>query len=80
MIRIMHYGQEPNEKIFARGGASAADVSGAVKQIIDTVRRDGDAALYAHTKQFDHAELSSLAVTPEEMQKALSEAEPEFLD
>ena len=78
MIRILKYGEVAPEEIFARG-TSSADVSGIVADIISTVRREGDVALLAYTKQFDKAELSSLQVTPQEMDEALAAVEPEFL-
>ena len=44
MIRIMKYGEEPNSAIFQRSTATA-DVSGAVAEIIQAVRKEGDEAL-----------------------------------
>ena len=43
MIRIMKYGEEPNSAIFQRSTA-AADVSGAVAEIIEAVRKEGDSS------------------------------------
>ena len=78
MIRIMKYGQVPNAEIFARA-VSAADVSGAVSDIIADVRARGDRALLDYTARFDGARLDALQVSAEEMEQALSEVEPEFL-
>ena len=78
MIRILQYGQIPDEEIFARADY-AANVEDAVAQIIRTVREEGDEALFAFTKKFDGVELSDLKVSEEEMQEALSLVEPEFL-
>ncbi len=78
MIRIMKYGQVPNAEIFARA-VSAADVSGAVSDIIADVRARGDQALLDYTARFDGARLDALLVSAEEMEQALSEVEPEFL-
>ena len=80
MIRILKCGDVPNEQIFARGGAAAADVSAAVREIIDAVRREGDKALCDYAKKFDGAELDSLTVTQAELDAALAETEPEFLE
>ena len=62
MIRLMRYGEVPNSEIFARK-EPAVDVAGIVADIIQTVQREGDAALFRYTAKFDGAELSSLAVT-----------------
>ncbi len=78
MIRIMKYGQVPNAEIFARA-VSAADVSGAVSDIIADVRARGDQALLDYTARFDGARLDALQVSAEEMEQALAEVEPEFL-
>ena len=78
MIRIMKYGQVPNAEIFARA-VSAADVSGAVSDIIADVRARGDRALLDYTARFDGARLDALQVSAEETEQALSEVEPEFL-
>ncbi len=78
MIKIMEYGQTAASEIFARSMA-AADVSGVVSEIISDVRAHGDEALFEYGRRFDKAELSSLAVTAEEMAEALSRVEPEFL-
>jgi histidinol dehydrogenase len=47
-----------------------ADIANSVRQIIETVRRDGDAALRAYTKQFDGVELGELAVSRAEFSAA----------
>ena len=78
MIRILKYGEVPNAEIFARSEPKL-DVSGIVAEIIETVKQKGDAALFAYCEKFDHASLSSLLVSEEEMQQALSETEPAFL-
>lgn len=79
MIPILKVGQVPNSKIFARV-TPAADVAAIVSDIIADVRENGDAAVKAYCAKFDKAELTSLEVTPEEIQAAVSQVEPEFLD
>lgn len=44
----------------------------AVRTIIETVKQEGDKALLAYTKKWDGAELSSLRVTEQEMEKAMN--------
>ena len=79
MIRILKYGEVENAAIFARA-QSTVDVGGVVREIIANVRKNGDAALFAYCEQFDKAKLSSLAVTEDEIQQALSLVEPRFLE
>ena len=79
MIRILKYGDVTNEEIFART-ESAVNVEGVVADIIADVRKNGDAALYKYCEKFDGAKLSSLAVTPEEIEEAVAAVEPKFLE
>lgn len=79
MIPILKVGQVPNSEIFARV-TPEADVAAIVADIIADVKENGDAAVKAYCAKFDNAELTSLEVTPEEIQEAISQVEPEFLD
>ena len=79
MIKILKYGEVPNSEIFARGTA-AADVSSVVSDIIGDVRSRGDEALFEYCKKFDKAELSSLAVSEEEIDEAFASVEPRFIE
>ncbi len=79
MIKIMNYGELPNSEIFARVEPKM-DVASIVEEIIATVRRDGDEALFAYNKKFDGADLSALEVTEAEMEEAFAAVEPQFLE
>lgn len=79
MIPILKVGQVPNSEIFARV-TPAVDVAAIVADIIADVKENGDRAVKAYCAKFDKAELTSLEVTPEEIQAAVSQVEPEFLD
>ena len=79
MIPILKVGQVPNSEIFARV-TPAVDVAAIVSDIIADVKANGDTAVKAYCAKFDKAELTSLEVTPEEIQAAVSQVEPEFLD
>lgn len=79
MIKIMKYGEVPNSEIFARS-VPKTDVAGTVAEIIKNVRENGDKALFEYCEKFDKAQLSSLAVTKEDIDEALSLVEPEFLE
>ncbi|MBQ7032609.1 MAG: histidinol dehydrogenase [Clostridia bacterium] len=78
MIRILEYGRVAMDEIFARVEPKS-DVSGIVSGIIETVRRDGDAALFRYTEEFDKAKLSALRVTKEEIDAAVDAVSPRFL-
>lgn len=77
MIRILKYGEVSNQEIFARA-EPAVNVSEIVSGIIQEVRCRGDAALLEYTRKYDKAELSSLQVTEEEFQEALSSFDPKL--
>ena len=79
MIPILKVGQVPNSEIFARV-TPEADVAAIVADIIADVKKNGDTAVKAYCAKFDKAELTGLEVTPEEIQAAISQVEPEFLD
>lgn len=79
MIPILKVGQVPNSEIFARV-TPAVDVAAIVSDILADVKENGDTAVKAYCAKFDKAELTSLEVTPEEIQEAISQVEPEFLD
>jgi len=79
MIRIYKFGEVPASEIFART-APSVDVSGIVSDIIENVKTRGDEAILEYCRKFDKAELTSLAVTKEEIDEAVASVEPEFLD
>lgn len=78
MIRIFKYGEVAKEEIFARA-QNTVDVSGVVRDIIADVRANGDAALFKYCEKFDGASLTQLLVTKEEIEAALQEVDPHFL-
>ncbi|MCI7018751.1 MAG: histidinol dehydrogenase [Clostridiales bacterium] len=79
MIKIMKYGQVPSSEIFARV-APTVDVAGIVADILYDVRENGDKAVLAYCAKFDKAELTSLEVSKEEIEEALTLVEPGFLE
>ncbi|MBP2145876.1 histidinol dehydrogenase [Methanofollis sp. W23] len=60
--------------------ADLAGVREAVAGIVDAVQKDGDEALYALTKKFDHIDLEDLAVAPEEFEAAYDEVDDALVD
>ena len=78
MIRILKYGEVSNEEIFDRS-MPTVNVADTVAEILRNVRERGDEALREYTEKFDKARPESLVVTPEEMEEAIRQTEPEFL-
>ena len=56
--------------------------SDAVQEIVDTVKRDRDAAVFSYTEQFDNAviDASTIRVTEEEIEEAMRAVEPGLLE
>ena len=79
MIKIMKYGEVSPDEIFARV-EPVVDVEAIVTDIIKNVRQNGDKALYEYCEKFDKAKLSSLLVTPEEIQEAAEAVGDDFLE
>ncbi len=79
MIQILKYGEVAGKDIFARM-APEIDVSDTVADIIYNVRKRGDDALLEYCEKFDRATLTSLAVTEEEIDEAVAQVAPEFID
>ena len=79
MIQILKYGEVANKDIFART-VPEVNVTDIVTEIIRNVRAEGDKALYAYCEKFDKAKLTSLQVSPEEIDEAVASVEPKFLE
>jgi len=79
MIKILKYGEVPNEQLVASENIPAS-VEGAVTEIIDNVRKNGDRAVLEYNLKFDRAELSGLEVTEEEVAEAFETVPAEFID
>lgn len=79
MIKILKYGEVSGSEIFART-MPETNIEGIVSDIISDVKNRGDAALFEYTKKFDKAELTSLAVSKEEIDEAFNTVEPEFIE
>lgn len=62
--------QEQLEPLLKRPAHDAAHLATIVSGVLDNVRLHGDEAVKQYEKQFDHAELQTLAVSQEEMDEA----------
>ena len=78
MIRILPYSETAPEEVFSRV-VPEIDVTGIVRDIIATVIKEGDKALLEYTSRFDGAQLSSLEVTAEEMDAAMTQVSATLL-
>ncbi len=79
MIKIYDINKITLDEILSRD-TQATGVEDTVAGIIADVRQNGDAALYKYCEKFDKVSLSSLEVTPDEIEEAISLVEPEFLE
>ena len=79
MIRIMKLKEIAPEEIFARSNPQV-DVSAVVREILATVRAQGDKALYDYCEKFDHVALPSLEVNQAEKDEAMQAVDPAFLE
>ena len=79
MIRIMKLKEIVPEEIFARSNPQV-DVSAVVREILATVRAQGDKALYDYCEKFDHVALPSLEVSQAEKEEAMQAVDPAFLE
>lgn len=79
MIRIYRDG-ELNDAELLKRSEPRADVAGVVAAILEDVRANGDAAVLKYTEKFDGAKLTTMLVSEAEIEEAMAETEPEFLD
>ena len=78
MIKIMKYGEVPNEAIFSRMNPGVS-VEKTVSEILANVKARGDRAVFEYEEAFDRVTLSSLAVTEAEIEEAKSLVDPKLL-
>lgn len=78
MIHIMHYGETPNQEIFARNTRQPA-IAADVAAIINDVRANGDEALRRYSAAFDGAAPETLTVIPAELDAAFAAVGAPFL-
>ena len=79
MIPILEFDGLAPEQILNRDIQAEENVSAAVDAVLDTVRREGDAALKQYTKQFDGADLEDLRVSQAELDAAWNALDPDFI-
>lgn len=67
-----------DESLLRRPSDNNDDVTRAVEEIIDNVRKRGDSALYEYAERFDGSRLDSLFVSQEELDEAGNKISPEL--
>ncbi|MBQ4505334.1 MAG: histidinol dehydrogenase [Firmicutes bacterium] len=80
MIKTFDLNTMTLEEILDRTEEETVDVTEIVADIIDTVRQKGDQALLEYAKKFDQADLNNLVVTQEEIDEALAQIDPYFIE
>ena len=80
MLKIFDASKGEEKELFAalesRAGSEAQEISQKVRQVIEDVRREGDAALLRYCEQFDGVSLSSLCLSEQEIADCLSAVDP----
>ena len=79
MIRILKESETRREAIFAREDP-AETVAGPVRAIIEAVRRKGDEALKAYTKEFDGADIPTVEVGQGSVDEGFRRADPVLVE
>lgn len=80
MIKMYEFDALHPDQFLNRDLRAEKDVEAVVAEVLDTVRREGDAALRRYAERFDRAVLDSLVVSEAEMRAALEGTDPDFLE
>ena len=79
MIRIIDTSKVKNFTVFLREDENKnAEIETIVEQILQHVKKDGDAALKDYARQFDHVELDQLQVSDAELEEAWNSVDDYF--
>lgn len=78
----MYFGQASGFRLERENEYGTPEQNAAVAEVVEAVRREGDAALLRYTEAFDKVSLTpdQLRVTAEEIEAAYEQVEPEFLE
>lgn len=78
MIPIRRAADLPEQDILTRNNLAREDVEAAVSEILDAVRKEGDAALFRLIERFDGVVLSELEIPKEEWRAACGRIDADF--
>jgi histidinol dehydrogenase len=79
MIRILKLNEINREDILCRSIGSYPEFEKSVNEILATVEKDGDTALYAYAARFDKVELDSLVVSEQEIAEAFEKVDADYI-
>ncbi len=79
MIKILKFSEVDSADVFSRV-QSTMNVEEIVADIIKNVKSNGDKALFEYCEKFDKAKLTELQVSEEEINEAVLNVEPKFLE
>ena len=80
MIRILNINEITQDEILCRSIGSYPDYEKSVQEILATVEKDGDQALYDYALKFDKVKLDSLLVSEEEITEAFSKVSSSYIE
>lgn len=80
-MKIIRYPQKEEwNSIVERPHLDVSQLNATVESVLKDLRENGDKAVMAYEEKFDHAQLSSLAVTEAEIEEALTLVSEELLE
>jgi histidinol dehydrogenase len=79
-MKIIKLEYQENTEVFNRSKLDAEGVMDTVKDIISTVKKDGDTALRQYTKKFDGADLSLLRVEDDVINNSLEKLDENLIE
>ncbi|MES9681870.1 histidinol dehydrogenase [Gottfriedia acidiceleris] len=81
-MKIFQKDNQSNQlkKIIARSNLPTENVENIVKEILKTVKENGDIAVASYTEKFDGVEISNFEVSEEEFAQAYRETEQQIID
>ncbi len=80
MMKIYKAAEMQLSEILAREEIDTTAVSASVREILQTVRVQGDPAVLAYTKGFDGADVKTLEVSPLEIDQGFRQADPQLVE
>lgn len=80
MIKILKAEEINASEILKRSAAQTQDISQAVREIIDSVKQNGDAAILEYCARFDGGAPDALEVSEEEIARAMELVDPRFTE
>lgn len=80
MIRILNINEINRDEILCRSIGSYPEYEKSVNEILATVEREGDKALFDYAERFDQVKLDSLIVSKQEIDEAFSKVSVSYID